>query len=321
MRSVPLPLTDPDSARGADRLTFAASVDRSGTVEAPSSDACVPWWSFTKTLVAAAVMRLAQRGALTLDAPLSGKPFSVRQLLQNRAGVGNYGRLDAYRRAVARNEDPWSVEMLLDRADADTLLFPPGAGWAYSNVGYLMLKQVVEDATGDFLDVALRELVLDPLGLAAARVAASRADMATTAFPGGRIYHPGWVYHGLVIGPVAEAALALHRLFATDLLSDASRDAMLMPHPLGGPLPGRPWVTTGYGLGLMIGTAASDGAPAPIPVFGHSAAGPGSVGAVYGWHGPDGLRTAAVFSDDADEARPEHLAVRRLLAPDANQAG
>ncbi|MGX1306057.1 D-alanyl-D-alanine carboxypeptidase [Amorphus suaedae] len=307
-------LNDPDFTADDGRRTVAARVGPAGNVEAIAPGAPVPWWSFTKTLLAAAAMRLAERGALSLDAPLPARPFTARQLLQNTAGVRDYGGLDAYHRAVARDDDPWPVETLLERADADALLHPPGEGWAYSNIGYLMLRQLVEEAAGAPFDRALRDLILDPLGLPTARVATSRADMAATGFPGGRSYHPGWVYHGLVIGPVEEAALALHRLFATDLLSKVSRTAMLAARPLGGALAGRPWLTTGYGLGLMIGTMAGHDRTDPLPVFGHSAGGPGSVGAVYGWHAPDGLRTAAVFSDDADEGRPEHLAVRLLLA-------
>lgn len=200
----PLSATEPESTSKAGRLSFAARVGPSGTVESETDSASVPWWSFTKTLVAAAVMRLAERGALRLDGPLQGKPFTLRQLLQNCAGVRDYGGLDAYHQAVARNEDPWPVETLLERAGADTLLFAPGSGWAYSNIGYLLLRLIVEDAAAAPLDVALRALVLDPLGLATARVATARADMAATGFPGGRSYHPGWVYHGLVIGAWAE---------------------------------------------------------------------------------------------------------------------
>lgn len=63
-----------------------------------------------------------------------------------------------------------------------------------------------------------------------------------------------------------------------------------------------------YGLGLMTGTMrAPDGTP--IEVLGHSAGGPGSVGAVY--HAPATGRTVAVFAErDGDAA--EYEAVRLL---------
>jgi hypothetical protein len=65
---------------------------------------------------------------------------------------------------------------------------------------------------------------------------------------------------------------------------------MLTAHPVGGPWPGRPWRSGGYGLGLMIG----EGEP-PGLYIGHTGAGPGSTAAVY-QRSPGGKRTVAVFA-------------------------
>ncbi len=288
-----------------------AVVDAEGCLEAGASAAVVPWWSFTKTLIAVAVLRLAERGEVALDAPLDGYPFTTRQLLQHRAGVGNYGGLRDYHDAVARGEAPWSRDELLARVPPDNLLFPPGEGWAYSNVGYLLLRQLIEERCDAGLPEALRELVLAPLDLSQARVAETVADMDGSAFDGNHGYDPGWVYHGCVIGPVSEAALALQRIMTGDLLSPSLRAALLDRHAIGGALPGRPWHTTGYGLGLMMGGVRCDGMTAARPLAGHSAAGPGSVGAVY--HAAELQRTAAVFTADPQENRAEFLAVQRLF--------
>jgi CubicO group peptidase (beta-lactamase class C family) len=71
---------------------LAAVVDSNGTLHPASSAAVVPWWSFTKTLIAACVLVLSERRLIALDLPLDGLPFTPRQLLQHRAGIGNYGR-------------------------------------------------------------------------------------------------------------------------------------------------------------------------------------------------------------------------------------
>lgn len=289
----------------------SAVVDSVGDLEAGASDAVVPWWSFTKTLIAVALLRLAERGAVALDDPLDGFPFTPRQLLQHRAGVGEYGGVAAYRDAVARGEAAWPPEELLARVPPDDLLFAPGQGWAYSNVGYLLLRQLLEARSGAALPQALRELVLSPLGLGRAKVAETVDDMNGCAFAGDHGYDPGWVYHGTVVGPVSEAALALHRIMTGNVLAPASRAAMLDRYAIGGPLPGRPWQTTGYGLGLMMGEGLCAGMAAAKPVAGHSAVGPGSVGAVC--HTAELRRTAAVFSDDADEGPAEFRAVERLF--------
>src|SRR5579884_4019976 len=91
-----------------------------------------PWWSFTKTVLAAAALRLVEAGKLELDAPRPHKPYTLRQLLLHRAGVSNYGALKAYHEAVARGEDAWPRARLLEAAAADELEFEPGARWNYS---------------------------------------------------------------------------------------------------------------------------------------------------------------------------------------------
>ncbi len=286
-----------------------AAVDARGNLAGGASMVPVPWWSFTKTLIAACALRLAEQDRLALDEPLAGLPYTPRELLQHRAGVGNYARLADYHAAVARGDDPWSDDEVFRRVPPTRLLFAPKTGWAYSNVGYLLLRRLIERAYGAGLREAVRDLVLAPLDLCSSYLAETRADMETTTFVGGQGYHPGWAFHGIVVGPVTEAALALHRLLNGDLLAPASRAAMLDGHPIGGPLPDRPWTTTGYGLGLMIGTMQRPGG-APLRVVGHSAGGPGSVGTVY--HAPESRRTVAAFTAGTDERIAEDAVLRRM---------
>lgn len=266
--------------------------------------ALFPWWSFTKTVLAVAAMRLVEAGRLELDAPRPGKPYTLRQLLTHRAGVPNYGRLDAYHQAVARGEDAWSRERLLEAVDANRLDFAPGTAWSYSNVGYLFARDAVEEAAGLPLPEALRELVLDPLGLDQVRLATERADFAEVFWPHQRGYDPRWVYHGCLIGPPADAARLLHAVLNGELLSETSLAEMLgRSTPLGGALPGRPVTEQGYGLGFMIGRMGEAGR-----VIGHNGAGPGSVNAVC--HFPDLRRpvTVAVFTGGEDEGAAEFQA-------------
>lgn len=279
-----------------------------GSPRPGSSTAFVSWWSFTKTLLATCAMRLVEQGRLDLDRPVEGYPFTLRHLLQHRAGVGNYGGMPAYEEAIASGQAPWNDAELFARVPLDRLLFEPGSGFAYSNVGYLLVRRLVERARGTDLGTVLQDLVLKPLGLGSARLATTREDMDATVFTGGHGYHPGWAFHGTVVGPASEAALCLHRLLTGDLLAARSLAAMRRGQPVGGPVPGRPWMAPSYGLGLMTGTMrAPDGTP--IEVLGHSAGGPGSVGAVY--HAPATGRTVAVFAErDGDAA--EYEAVRLL---------
>lgn len=81
-------------------------------------DAVVPWWSVGKTVLATAALALVRDGKIALDAPIASQAFTLRQLLQHRAGLANYGPLPEYKAAVARGDEPWSDEDMLARSDA-----------------------------------------------------------------------------------------------------------------------------------------------------------------------------------------------------------
>jgi D-alanyl-D-alanine carboxypeptidase len=260
----------------------------------------VPWWSLTKTAIAMAALQLAEAGRPDLDA---GAP-SLRALLRHEARLPDYGALPAYAEAVARGDTAWPVAELLARVAA---LPAPGA-WAYSNVGYLVARQAVEAAADAPLGAALRDLVLGPLGLDATRLAVRRGDMDRLALPSPD-YDPAWVYHGCLVGPVAEAAGLVAALRDGRLLAPASTAAMRDAVAVGGPLPGRPWIEARYGLGLMTGRMQGQGGP--VDVFGHSAGGPGSTGAVYAFPGLADAPVVAAFGAGAAGDACEWAAVAR----------
>lgn len=269
--------------------------------------AAVPWWSFTKTVMAAATLALVRDGALALDAPFEGRGFSLRHVLQHRAGIANYGGLRDYHEAVDGGEASWSDDVLLQRCDADTLLFAPGAGFAYSNIGYLMLRRMLERVCAAPLDDALRRLVLAPLDI--------EATLLQEKLPPGRVlpglragYHPGWVYHGLLCGTLDQAALLLQRLMSGDFLPLALRDEMRAGIGVGPALPGRPFRQPAYGLGTMVDLDTG--------LAGHTGGGPDSAIAVY--HAPSTQRTAAVFGA-YDAADAVEMRAATLVLDDADE--
>ncbi|MFN4311518.1 MAG: serine hydrolase domain-containing protein [Ferrovibrio sp.] len=273
-----------------------------GNTASASDGPVVPWWSFTKTVLAAAVLALVRDGILHLDDSLPDAPYTLRHLLQHRSGLPDYGGLPEYHAAVERGEEPWPLAELLARCDAGRLRYTPGEGWGYSNIGYWHLGQTVAHAFGEPLGRALDLLVFGPLGIEGVHLAQTRADLK--GLPGLVAgYHPGWVYHGLLVGPLAAAARLLHGLLASGFLPPGLLRAMRHPYRLGGPVSDRPWLAPGYGLGLMCGEAATG-----LHVEGHSGGGPGSVVAVY--HRPAEGVTAAGFSPGADMAALEAAVFR-----------
>src|SRR5687768_11403862 len=98
-----------------DQDFLSARIDGDGTIAITSDQVSVPWWSFTKTALATAALQLVARGHCSLDQRVDSQPYTLRQLLQHRAGVPNYGGLAAYHEAVRRGDKPWEIGELLDR--------------------------------------------------------------------------------------------------------------------------------------------------------------------------------------------------------------
>ena len=129
--------------------------------------------SIGKTYVAAAVLQLVERGVLELDAPVrsylpefrladerASAAATIRHLLTHTGGwVGDvfedFGRGDD---ALAR-----MVEHLADVPQ----LTPLGEVWSYNNAGFYVAGRILERVTDESFEQAMRELVLDPLGLRA----------------------------------------------------------------------------------------------------------------------------------------------------------
>src|SRR3546814_15086788 len=84
-----------------------ALIDATGALHLEGIAGAVPWWSFTKTVIAIAALRLVERGALALDAPLAGEDYSLAQLLRHEAGLPDYVGLARYHADVAAGAAPW----------------------------------------------------------------------------------------------------------------------------------------------------------------------------------------------------------------------
>lgn len=121
--------------------------------------------SLTKQFTAALILRLAERGALTLDdriekyvpeLELGGAAITLRHLLTHTSGVKGLPL------------DPFSLvtrEQVIKNINGQPLEFPPGSKYSYSNYGYRLLGYAIESITGrSFADLVHGEFVL-PLGL------------------------------------------------------------------------------------------------------------------------------------------------------------
>jgi CubicO group peptidase (beta-lactamase class C family) len=278
-------------------MVAAVVVEGGAIVHEEGDRSDVPWWSVTKTAIAAAALVLVGEGGLDLDARVAGRAYTLRQLLQHRAGLRDYGPVAAYQEAVARHEQAWPPSVMLEHAQADRPIYEPGKGWAYSNIGYFFVREMIEQANGASLGQVLDHRVLQPLAIAGVRLATRHSELAPD-------YDSGWVYHGSLIGPLAQAALFLDRLLSGGLLRFDLLAAMVDVLPLPEVPLGPVWKSVGYGLGIAVGRTT-----AGIEVTGHSGGGPGSFVAVYRSRG----RTAAAFARGVDQATVEQNCIAMLM--------
>jgi CubicO group peptidase (beta-lactamase class C family) len=222
----------------------------------------IPVYSIAKPFLAQAVLELA----VDLKAPVGdyvagiAERYAVRrieQLLNHTSGLADYGFLKVYHEAVEAREPAWSRERLFAECDR----FPHVAeGFQYSNIGYLLLRMLVERQTGLPMFGALQQLVFEPLGLEGF----AQWEAETDQVPG---YDPRWVYSGTFLAePEAIApafgALAKHR---HDTFGLDQGIAAVNHENTGFDLPG-------YGFGFMC-NGGRDGMA--LQHVGHGGGGPG----------------------------------------------
>ena len=276
-----------------------------------STDARFYIYSITKTLIATASLHLVGKGLLELDAPVQSyctdfpldTSITLRHLLSHTSGLPDYGGVSAYSEAVKANPcSPWSTKVFLDLVYKG-LQFVPGEGWAYSNIGYLLIKGILEKTTGLSLQKLLERVVFSPLALKSTFVPKNLDDVdltpGYTAFFSGdvqdmsRIYHPSWVAHSVVISTASELAKIIDALFRGQILDLPLVEQMSRPiHRLGK----YPLFELGYGLGLFIDIESPYGR-----VAGHTGEGPGYSVAAFHFPRLAGSRTTIAVLVNRDK--------------------
>mgnify|MGYP002780882860 CR=1 FL=1 len=137
------------------------------------ADTPLAWFSVTKLFTASAVMQLAEEGKLELDAPVScylpelrlaraGREASVRELLAHAAGLPNPVPVAWVHLA---SEAPPSLDETVAKhiGRAPHLKSTPGEKSAYSNLGYLLLGQIIEGVSGERFEHYVQRRLLGPL--------------------------------------------------------------------------------------------------------------------------------------------------------------
>lgn len=161
-------------------LVATSGVARAGTDRPVPRDGYFRMASTGKALVATVVLQLVDEGRLALDDTVDrwlpglvdghgndGRRITVRQLLQHTSGI----RDDALPGFTTRREyrerryDTYTPRQIVARAMRHRPAFPPGAGWSYSNTGYVLLDLIIEKAAQRPWHKEVADRVLEPLGM------------------------------------------------------------------------------------------------------------------------------------------------------------
>jgi D-alanyl-D-alanine carboxypeptidase len=237
--------------------------------------------SNTKTFVAAAVLRLAEEGRLDIDNPIADHlpsefvetlegdgydtgAMTVRHLLTHTSGLFDHSEPAGYTEAfVADPTHHWTrAEQLQGAVDWGDPHGSPGEFYTYCDTGYVLLGSVIEQASGQPLAEAVRELLgYENLGLTSTwwetleppppaipdRAHQFYGDLDTFDF------HPSYDLYGGggIVSTVGDLARFYRALFTGGVFTDpATAEVMLTSIEGVQPLPNaRP---LGYRMGIWV---------------------------------------------------------------------
>jgi CubicO group peptidase (beta-lactamase class C family) len=132
------------------------------------------WFSISKLVTATAILRLVDEGQLELDAPVT-KYFSgllkripsneptVRQLLNHTAGLVNPFPIRWIRPAGTTINSREFLDSFLTKRDV--FKYQAGGRARYSNLGYLILAEIIAEVSGQAFQQYVEDAVLLPTGM------------------------------------------------------------------------------------------------------------------------------------------------------------
>ena len=215
--------------------------------------------SVGKQFTAAAILLLAEDGALRLDDPITRlvtegpaewSSITLHHLLTHTSGIPDYEDTLDFQREHTEDD-------LVRFAATLPLESRPGERWTYSSTGYALLGVIISRITGRFYGEFLRERIFRPAGMPSARVI-SEADIvpqraAAYRLVDGELKNRAWVAPSLNTTADGSLHLSLLDMIVWDRVVRAS--AILRPESWAA-MHRRVLLNNGtthrYGLGIYI---------------------------------------------------------------------
>jgi D-alanyl-D-alanine carboxypeptidase len=217
--------------RGSDTLVMKGYGDASiDAHRAATASTVYRIGSITKQFTSAAIMRLIERGKLSLDDPMSKylpdvplheHTVTIRQLLNHTSGIHSYTSEPEWQKTWEKDLTPRQIVAFVDK---DTFDFAPNTGWRYNNTGYVLLGMIIEKVTGEPYATYLQHDLFTPLGLRQTSYCPSR--------PTDPSFAEGYSSAGGTVKPAA--FLSMTHPFSAGALCSTVRDLVIWQRALAG---------------------------------------------------------------------------------------
>jgi D-alanyl-D-alanine carboxypeptidase len=219
--------------------------------------------SLTKQFTSAGIMRLVERGKLSLDDdlskyvpnfPLQGHHVTIRHLLTHTSGIHNYTAMPGWQPTWGSDLTTDSIVGFVKKEKFD---FEPGDKYNYSNTGYVLLGMVIEKVSGKTYAKFVEDELFKPLKLTHTSYCPSRTtdpafasgyarkDSTFVAAPYLSLTHPHAA--GALCSSVSDFVRWQRALTGGQVVSPASFTLMTTPAKL------NDGKTSNYGFGLSTG--------------------------------------------------------------------
>ena len=244
--------------------------------------------SVSKTFTSVAVQKLAEEKKLSLDDPIerwlpadlvqkipNGKIITVRQLLDHTSGIADYNEISIVLKEYQNPVIPVTYQAAMEQGINESPLYPPGTNYTYSNVNYILLTLIIDNAAGVPYEDYITRNIFVPSGMNDTFI------METNHIPGPHMIATQRGENGTYVdfsnlyvqfdrgaGDIVSTPADLNRFHRAlregKLISKSSFAAMEKPSPQSH--------EQGYGLGYMTGFNAASN----LTLQGHGGGYPGS---------------------------------------------
>jgi D-alanyl-D-alanine carboxypeptidase len=211
--------------------------------------------SITKAFTSVLVLRLYERDKLDLHGTIktylpdyvgegAGR-VTIHNLLNHTSGIQNLDTIKSYEEAAKKGLEvyqlPHTIEDLLSRYCSGKLVHEVGEVFDYNNADYIILGKIIEKITGKAFADALKEGILDPLGMTESGMLYQRdvvKNLANTYYKPGAtqplindlpVYIENWYAAGGMYSTAGDLLKFSDALFGGRLLKPRTLSLMLRP--------------------------------------------------------------------------------------------